>query len=116
MTDRLTALINQKLKYFSKIAQVTTENIAQAELKGAKKRELIPFSTIYKQATYEKDTLGRRYNDIKKVQIKDSHIHTTKEEISPEMESMKMGRITREHDNLVKILKSFSAMHESVLK
>lgn len=115
MTDSLSELMRQKLQFYSKTAQVITENITNAELKGAKLKEMLPFKEIWKQSPKAKDSLGRSYRDVKNFHMTENHIKTTPYEISREMEAMKITRITREHDNLVRMLKTFSDLQKSIL-
>lgn len=115
MPDRLTALIHQKLKYYGKAAEIATDNIARSELKGEKLKDIKPFQTILRQAQSAKDPLGRRISDIKDFDIKKTDIVHTDQEINREMSVMQMTQMTREHSNLVQMLKSFDMMLKTMI-
>ncbi|MBA4249216.1 MAG: hypothetical protein C0432_00640 [Candidatus Puniceispirillum sp.] len=106
--------MHQKLDYYAKKAEVTTYNITHAELKGTKRKEVEPFQDILKKSPYKKTSSGV-LKDVKEVKISEKNIKHTDQEIRVEMENMNLAHGTVEHDNLVKMLKSFYGMYKAIL-
>jgi flagellar basal body rod protein FlgB len=115
LNDRLSALMDQKVRYLSKKAQVETSNITNSEMKNARRKELAPFTKILKSAPKAHDLQGRAYNDIKNFKVTENHVRETKDEISAEMEMMKLTKGTTDHDGLLNIIKSFHRMIRSII-
>ncbi len=114
LNDKTSHLVRQKLDYYAKKAEATIFNITHAELKGVKGKEIESFQEIIKKSPYMKTSAGV-LKDVKDVRISEKNIKYTDQEIRVEMENLNLAHGTVEHDNLVKMLKSFYGMYKAIL-
>lgn len=114
LNDRTWYLVHQKLDYYAKKAEVTAHNITHAELKGFKRQELEPFKEVLRKSPLKKTKNGT-LKDIKEFKLSEKNVKQTNEEIRVEVENMNLAHGTVEHDNLVKMLKSFYGMYKAII-
>ncbi|MES2607321.1 MAG: hypothetical protein V4544_01095 [Pseudomonadota bacterium] len=115
LNNRLSILMQQRAQWLSAKTQLTVENIANSDMKSAKRKEISPFVSILQRSNYARTNTGKLLNDVKNFRIKKEDIITTKEEISREQEMMLLTRATADHDGLMSIIKKFHQMYRAVL-
>jgi flagellar basal body rod protein FlgB len=115
LNNRLSILMQQRAQWLSAKTQLTVENIANADLKSAKRKELSPFLGILNRSQHARTNTGKLLTDVKDFKIKSEDSITTKDEISREQEMMLLTRATTDHDGLISIIKKFHQMYRTIL-
>jgi flagellar basal body rod protein FlgB len=95
--------------------QMIVENIANADLKQARRKEIAPFLAIMQRSHNARTTNGSLIKDVKNFRIRGDDYLNTNDEIVRELEMMQLTRTTTDHDGLISIIKKFHQMYRSVL-
>lgn len=115
LSDRLSILMQQRIKWLNTKVQVLSENIANSDMPQARRKEMTPFKTLLNRALPARSSTGKILKDVKNVKIGDTDVKLTNDEISREQEMMLLTRSTTDHDGLLSIVKSFHRMYRSIL-
>ena len=107
--------MQQRAQWLSAKTQLTVENIANADMKSAKRKEITPFLSILNRSLRARTNTGQVLTDVKDFKIKSEDSVTTKDEISREQEMMQLTRTTADHDGLLSIVKKFHQMYRTIL-
>lgn len=107
--------MQQRAQWLSAKTQLTVENIANADMKSAKRKEITPFLSILNRSLSARTNTGQVLTDVKDFKIKSEDSVTTKDEISREQEMMQLTRTTADHDGLLSIVKKFHQMYRTIL-
>lgn len=115
LNNKLSILMQQRAQWLSAKTQLTVENIANSDMKSAKRKELSPFLSILSRSQYARTNTGKLLTDVKNFKIRPEDSITTKDEISREQEMMLLTRATADHDGLMSIIKKFHQMYRTIL-
>ena len=115
LSDRLSILMQQRSEWMNAKTQAIVENIANSDLKNARRREITPFLTLLERSNHARTKTGKIISDVKNFTIKEKDFILTNHEISRELEMMQLTRITTDHDGLMNIMKKFHQMYKTVL-
>jgi flagellar basal-body rod protein FlgB len=115
LNNRLSILMQQRAQWLSAKTQLTVENIANADMKSARRKEITPFLSILNRSQHARTNTGKLLTDVKNFKIKSEDSVTTKDEISREQEMMLLTRATTDHDGLMSIIKKFHQMYRTIL-
>jgi len=107
--------MEQRAAWLSAKTQITVENIANADMKSARRKEIAPFVAILHRSHQARTNTGKLLSDVKDFKIKGQDILTTPDEISREQEMMQLTRATTDHDGLMSIIKKFHQMYRTIL-
>lgn len=102
--NKLQFLLNSRLHWLTKKSETISSNIASADIKNSKRKEIIPFHVFWSK---QNRSIGNQ--PPKKESI------TTNEEIAREFEIIEMSNVTTEFDTLVNILKTYQKMIKIVV-
>lgn len=97
-------LLISRLQWLSKRSEVIASNIANADVKSAKRKELCSFKDFIKKQSSSSMSWSPNRNII-----------TTDEEISREFETLDMSNNTNEHEGVVSVLKAYQKMIRSAI-
>lgn len=115
LLNRLSTLMQQRAQWLGSKTQITVENIANADMKSARRKEISPFIAILHRSQHARTNTGKLLTDVKDFKIKTEDIVTTNDEISREQEMMLLTRATTDHDGLMSIIKKFHQMYKTIL-
>ncbi len=115
LSNKLSILMQQRAEWLNAKTQLTVENIANADMKSARRKEIAPFLTILQRSHQARTNTGKLLSDVKSFHIRNDDIVTTKDEISREQEMMQLTRTTTDHDGLISVIKKFYQMYRTVL-
>ena len=115
ISNRLSILMQQRSQWMNAKTQMIVENIANADMKNARRKEIEPFLTIMKRSHNARTNNGTLIKDVKNFRIRGDDYKTTDDEIVRELEMMQLTRTTTDHDGLLSIVKKFHQMYRSVL-
>lgn len=102
--NKLQFLLNNKLQWLTKRSEIISSNIANADIKNSKRKEIKPFRCFF----------GKQNRSIISGPPKEEII-TTNEEIAREFEIIEMSNVTNEFDAIVSILKTYQKMVRVVI-
>jgi flagellar basal body rod protein FlgB len=110
--DKISLLLNHRMTWLGARSNLMAENIALADVKGATRREMLPFRQVLKRhnAIPSPDNAP-----VKLIKIDKNDTIGTKTEISREMETLEMSRAVLEHDAIVSTVKGFHQLIKSIL-
>ncbi len=115
LPNRLSTLMQQRAEWLNAKTELTVENIANADMKSARRKEIAPFLKILQHSQQARTSTGKLLSDVKSFHIRSDDIVTTKDEISREQEMMQLTRTTTDHDGLINVIKKFHQMYRTVL-
>ena len=115
LPNRLSTLMQQRAEWLNAKTELTVENIANADMKSARRKEIAPFLKILQRSQQARTSTGKLLSDVKSFHIRNDDIVTTKDEISREQEMMQLTRTTTDHDGLINVIKKFHQMYRTVL-
>ncbi len=110
--DKLSVLLNHRLTWLSARSNLMVTNIAQAEIKGATRKEVRPFDQVLKRHGAIPNKNGT-HTKILKIDTADTIV--TKTEISRELEMLEMSRNALEHDAIISTVKNFHQLVKTIL-
>jgi|GEM_PF-5420359 len=103
-TTALLQLLKSKMSYLQASGLETSRNIAQADIPGARRRELRPFEQVLKKT-----------KEGVEVAITSSDLVKTGEQIHREEETLTMTNIAMEYQGLIAIYKRYHDMIKMVI-
>ena len=107
--------MQQRAEWLNARTQVIVGNIANADLRHARRQDLSPFEKILIHSRNARTNTGKLLKDVKEFEIRGEHIVSTNEEISREQEMMLLTRTTTEHEGLLSMIKKFHQMYRTIL-
>ena len=110
----LISLMHQRLQYLSKRSQILTENIASADIIGAKRKDIKPFEELVNRKKIEKTTNSRSRID-NDLNIKAQDITTFKQEIERELEILDLSHNSLNHQALIDVLSTMHKLYKTAI-
>jgi flagellar basal body rod protein FlgB len=110
----LISLMHQRLQYLSKRSQILTENIARADIIGAKRKDIKPFEDLVNRKKIEKASSSSSkigYN----LNIKNNDLITFNQEIERELEILDLSHNSLNHQAIIDVLGTMHRLYKTAI-
>lgn len=103
----LSTLMDQRLQWLSKRAELLSHNLASANLPRSVRKDLIDFKTIVKRHAAQNTHPKPGNMHIDPLVIKEEDVISKRADIATDLETLEMSTNAAEHEFMVSIMKKF---------